>query len=381
MKNANHYKVLGINQDASNREVKLAYRHAMKKTHPDMTQKDTSEQFSQVQEAYRVLSNPILRDSYDLELLYGNNIPDSVLRNHQEHPPVKDMPTVPVVNINDIMSNYTYRKESFIPHVIPTKAIVILLAFTGLLSVITASFAFGAGYKIGVWAGLGLLVLPALFGISGRPKQASDMLSTIGIAGFLAGAVALLQTERLVAPITFAMAALCFFGWSYVFDIHFIRIVSNYDTSDALSVKHSSHLVYENPLSKSHAALLRYDEVARDMYTLGEALETLLKIPGTRIVKNVRFPEDGGKSIFGHIVTQGNKIAFVTPERLVNEYPARYKDASSVYNGIMLPYTKRFYIVDDIEAKIREIAVFLSEDHKGTVNREMLPHVLKWRVL
>ncbi len=59
----NYYNILGINKNASADEVKKAYRRLASQHHPDKGG-DTS-QFQQIEEAYRILSDPQKRQEYD----------------------------------------------------------------------------------------------------------------------------------------------------------------------------------------------------------------------------------------------------------------------------------------------------------------------------
>lgn len=62
-----YYKILGINNyKASADEIKQAYREQAKKYHPDInTGSSTEERFKDINEAYKVLSNPTSRKKYD----------------------------------------------------------------------------------------------------------------------------------------------------------------------------------------------------------------------------------------------------------------------------------------------------------------------------
>ncbi|KAF2147310.1 uncharacterized protein K452DRAFT_293755 [Aplosporella prunicola CBS 121167] len=62
-----YYKLLGIDRDASDREIKKAYRTLSKKFHPDKNpdDKDASERFVAVAEAYDALIDPETRKIYD----------------------------------------------------------------------------------------------------------------------------------------------------------------------------------------------------------------------------------------------------------------------------------------------------------------------------
>ncbi len=61
-----YYDILGVNRTASQEQIKKAYRRLAKKYHPDVNkQKDASEKFRELQEAYDVLSDPEKRKLYD----------------------------------------------------------------------------------------------------------------------------------------------------------------------------------------------------------------------------------------------------------------------------------------------------------------------------
>ncbi len=59
----NHYDILEITKDAGDREIQAAYRRKAKQSHPDVGG-DVVE-FSKIQEAYEVLSDPVERQKYD----------------------------------------------------------------------------------------------------------------------------------------------------------------------------------------------------------------------------------------------------------------------------------------------------------------------------
>ncbi len=62
-----YYEVLGVNKDASENDIKLAYRRLARKLHPDLNKTDpkAKEKFIELQEAYEVLSDPEKRQNYD----------------------------------------------------------------------------------------------------------------------------------------------------------------------------------------------------------------------------------------------------------------------------------------------------------------------------
>ena len=61
-----YYKILGIESvKVSNEEIKLAYRTQAKKFHPDINKESTGEIIKDINEAYKVLSDPQSKKKYD----------------------------------------------------------------------------------------------------------------------------------------------------------------------------------------------------------------------------------------------------------------------------------------------------------------------------
>lgn len=61
-----YYEVLGVSKDASQEEIKKAYRVLAKKYHPDVsTDPNATEKFAEIQGAYDCLSDPDKRANYD----------------------------------------------------------------------------------------------------------------------------------------------------------------------------------------------------------------------------------------------------------------------------------------------------------------------------
>ena len=86
---ANYYSILMIGEDATQEEVKKAYRRCARLYHPDVSGHETAEKFKEVVKAYKVLGDPDERGRYDdarkikqrdISIRFSNRMPNSGAR-------------------------------------------------------------------------------------------------------------------------------------------------------------------------------------------------------------------------------------------------------------------------------------------------------------
>ena len=80
-----HYQRLGVSPTATPEEIRTAYRNLARVHHPDKHEGKTSIQMLEINEAWRVLSDPVLRYKYDADLrAHRNEVDESEVQQRRE---------------------------------------------------------------------------------------------------------------------------------------------------------------------------------------------------------------------------------------------------------------------------------------------------------
>lgn len=86
MKIKNYYRILGIENSATSEEIRMAYKRLVRKYHPDLHPDDNKVHrvFTEIKEAYDVLSNLDKRLAYNLLMSKSKRLMDEITRREYE---------------------------------------------------------------------------------------------------------------------------------------------------------------------------------------------------------------------------------------------------------------------------------------------------------
>lgn len=135
-----HYDVLKIAKDASAEDIKDAFVKLSKETHPDVNKHDpkTSERFSEIIEAYRILSKPDLKKQYDLEHMLRRHVhevyPPRSYHPHERNPGDDDYEVIFNRANNDFMRRQHSQQHQRADNTTVIMYLMGVVAFGGLLA-------------------------------------------------------------------------------------------------------------------------------------------------------------------------------------------------------------------------------------------------------
>lgn len=105
-----HYEILGVSRNATQDQIKLAYRKLSKQHHPDVSggNKDSEDIFLKATEAYKVLKDPALRESYDARLDDLETSRQTEQKDERHSNGHQSAEKKPDFNINNIEKNFEH---------------------------------------------------------------------------------------------------------------------------------------------------------------------------------------------------------------------------------------------------------------------------------
>jgi len=101
--NRTPYEILGVKRDCSMKEIKKAYKELSLRYHPDVS-RDSGENFRAVNEAYKLLSDPELKEIYD-------NSGESLSRQAIEHEAKQELLSIITAIVSNIRDLETDAKQ------------------------------------------------------------------------------------------------------------------------------------------------------------------------------------------------------------------------------------------------------------------------------
>ena len=107
----NYYDVLGISSQATEDDIRRAYRQKARELHPDTNpdDPDANIKFQQVQEAYETLSDPVSRRQYDSPGIGSFSFPGGFTVSFGGGPTIR--PTIIPLTLEQVLLGATYRKS------------------------------------------------------------------------------------------------------------------------------------------------------------------------------------------------------------------------------------------------------------------------------
>ncbi|WP_155591536.1 J domain-containing protein [Lysinibacillus cavernae] len=105
-----HYETLGIDRNATQEQIKLAYRKLSKTHHPDVSggNQQSEKIFLEVQEAYKVLKDPALKETYDARLDGTGTSWQNEQKNEKQSNGHQSAEKKPDFNMNNIEKNFEH---------------------------------------------------------------------------------------------------------------------------------------------------------------------------------------------------------------------------------------------------------------------------------
>lgn len=329
------YEVLGVDQDATDNEIRRAYRMQARATHPDQNPGAPSSLFVLIQQAYDVLSNPGARAEYDESIGAGASSGRSRGRESSEDTSASQRPEWPAHNANamavgrpeldDLIAaaNATWRARQPGPPPEPSRRrpVFAIAAIAFGLVVMSALVLAPETREVLSWAwwvqvlvlvpciwiaargfwpamlvplGLHLLVMGVLLPVvSGADWRGVDGIVFLGelvaLVACLAGSVVLARRRRARSART---------AWP----------------TRARAPERGK--VYGKPGAGLDDAVGKFGHENVSKGVLGEALTgdalwSLIEIPGVDVVHGLVFPSEGSSADVDHAVVCGSRVALL----------------------------------------------------------------------
>jgi curved DNA-binding protein CbpA len=132
-----YYKILGINPESGNGEIRKAFHERAKLFHPDVNSAlNAKQQFQLLNEAYQTLINPGKRKVYDFKLKYGSAI---IYTNKPAHRDKAYNPSAYSQSASSKANSYTPEEKPFFEKKKIDTVLFYFMLVTGIVAVIFAT--------------------------------------------------------------------------------------------------------------------------------------------------------------------------------------------------------------------------------------------------
>lgn len=332
--NFTHYEVLGVDNDATDQQIKAAYRKLARLYHPDANEGKQSHLFSLVNQAYDILQDESKRSQYDSYLRgetrfeptsdegnYTSSAPQQK-DHYDEHGVLRS----PRVDIEDIVVAAPLHPEVIVPEVYGRKSLAVssFIAAAAWVALGTYAMLTSTMWAFAIPGVLSLLV-SLRFALTRGGVILMTLLTSLAGISVIVGLLSILQTTKFNIALGCALAATAVISTALFARQIRVNKLARKDTNLALSVDTAKGLIFDYPAAGLHDAMDKFDSDKLEKGIMGEmmtadALEVLLDIPGVRIIHGMQFPGSDTADV-DHAIICGNKLALVDSKLWK---PARY---------------------------------------------------------
>lgn len=330
-----YYDILGVSPDATDEQIRTAYRRAQRHTHPDSTQSQTSHLFQMTQDAWYHLGDPERRAQYDASLRAGTTPSSAWSPPSTSTPPSAPTPPSPpqrmtrvpasalqppIPSIKHVLANKTLDRETIVPRLFPRRWFIGLGVMTAAIWFMIGAALLGSEFFIPFLACFAFALIVCLRFAFTNAGRVGMTLFTI----FL-GTLGLIFLGSLISPVTRSGS------WSVA-----VLIAANLGLTalawgrrrnwmgkkdqgismqDAYPPRWYGTMVDASVLNIADTVLAESDldalSVSIGTHLTDRMLVELASIPGVSIFRSFSWSSEGRAFMIGHMVLCGDRAVLL----------------------------------------------------------------------